>query len=105
MDLSRFNVFDLPLAILLVGAILVLWGRRGRRVDDHPVCRRCKFDLTGRAADSNRCPECGGDLSRPRAIASGNRQARIGIVVFALILMAGSSAWFAHWGWSAFKVR
>lgn len=57
-----------------IGAVLFLLALRGRRVDDHPLCGECDFDLTGRPAASKRCPECGADLTRPTAIVLGHRQ-------------------------------
>jgi hypothetical protein len=51
-------------------------GLRGRRVDDHPLCRRCGFDLTGRPDESTRCAECGADLARRRAVRAGHRERR-----------------------------
>ena len=47
-------------AAVVVGAVLIALGRRGRRTDDHRVCRRCRRDLHG--IDSARCPECGSEL-------------------------------------------
>ncbi len=32
----------------IVGAVLVWAGWRGRRIDDHPWCRRRRFDLRER---------------------------------------------------------
>jgi hypothetical protein len=59
-----------------LGIALVVLGWRGRRVDDHPVCRRCRFDLFGAPADQRACPECGGDVTAPRAKRIGNRERR-----------------------------
>jgi cytochrome c-type biogenesis protein CcmH/NrfF len=42
----------LPLLLLLLGVLLVVRGMRGRAVDDHPICRRCGFDLFGRPEGS-----------------------------------------------------
>ena len=44
-------------AALAAGIVGIALGRRGRRADDHRVCRRCRRDLHG--TDSPRCPECG----------------------------------------------
>lgn len=57
-----------------VGTVLFLLAMRGRRVDDHPLCAECDFDLTGRPAASRRCPQCEADLSRPLAIVVGHRR-------------------------------
>ncbi len=74
---------------------LIIWSFRGRRVCDHPYCRRCGFDLFGRPATSPRCSECGAELDRPKAIRAGRRERRrwplaVGLAVF--VLMAG------YWG-------
>lgn len=66
---------------LALGIMLAWWGRRGKIIDDHPVCRKCRFDLVGRPPGSDRCPECGADLSGKRAIAIGNRKPRQSAVV------------------------
>ncbi|WP_432798625.1 hypothetical protein [Poriferisphaera sp. WC338] len=55
---------------IMVGLVLWLWGWRGKRLDDHPVCGRCGFDLVGMKADmrevsnraGQRCTECGAAL-------------------------------------------
>src|SRR5262245_35278626 len=63
------------LAILIAIALLAI-ALRGRRIDDHPLCRKCKFDLTGKPDTSTRCPECGADLTRPHATRVGHRKIR-----------------------------
>ena len=58
---------------LVLGPYLILTGWRGRRIDRHPVCRRCRFDLSGSpdaVEAKSPCPECG-TLGWPRI---GNRQ-------------------------------
>jgi predicted RNA-binding Zn-ribbon protein involved in translation (DUF1610 family) len=75
--------------LLTVGLVLLVRGLIGRRTDDHPYCRACGFDLTGRAADSTRCPECGRDVTQASAIRHGHRQRRGGLIaggVAALLL-------------------
>jgi hypothetical protein len=49
-------------------------ARRGRVVDDHPLCRRCGFDLFGTPHTTDRCNECGRDLRAPGAIRIGHRK-------------------------------
>jgi hypothetical protein len=63
-------------AVAVAGGGLLLLGLRGRRVGDHPFCRRCGFDLFGRPEGSMTCPECGADLARARATVIGTRQRR-----------------------------
>ena len=65
----------LAAAVFLIGLALTLAGLRGRRTDDHPLCRRCGFDLTGNP-DAAVCGECGADLARPGAIRVGHRARR-----------------------------
>lgn len=71
----------IPSLLLLASLVALLFGLRGRRIDDHPLCRRCGFDLTGKPATSSACPECGMDLRRARAIRIGHR-ARRGKLLF-----------------------
>ena len=86
------------LTAVAVGLLAV--GLRGRRTDDHPVCRRCGYDLTGGPAD--RCPECGGDLSRRRAVRVGHRRRRPTLIAAALAL---SGVGVATHGWPAVERR
>jgi hypothetical protein len=58
---------------------VLLWAVRGRRVDDHPLCRRCGYDLSGAAVAGalSVCSECGADVSRGgRAVRVGHRRSR-----------------------------
>lgn len=74
--------------IFSLGLFLLLTALRGKRIDDHPWCRKCKFDLFGRSKDAdNSCPECGCDLSRPNAVRVGQRQKRRGMLAFGLVIL------------------
>jgi hypothetical protein len=73
---------------LLLGTFFLWLGLRGRRVDDHPICRKCGFDLFGRPEGSDLCAECGADLTRPRAIRDGRRARRRGLVAMGVLLLA-----------------
>jgi hypothetical protein len=82
---------------LLAGAVLLIVGLRGRRVDDHPICRKCGFDLFGKPQGSTICSECGADLTRPHAIANGRRVRRGGMLfaggaLLAILLAGGGGA-------------
>ncbi len=72
---------------LVVGVAVAIGGWRGRRVDDHRLCRRCGFDLTG-TPEAAVCNECGVDLSRRRAVTVGHRQRRRGLLTAGLALVA-----------------
>ncbi len=88
--------------ILLVGLGLLAVGIRGKLIDDHPYCRRCRFDLTGRWPEARACPECGAEL-RGSNVVHGRRQRRrrttivgsgfttIGVLCLALIAWAAIS--------------
>ena len=81
--------FGLALAVTLLAL-------RGRCVDDHPICRRCGFDLFGKSAESTVCSECGADLARREAVRVGRRRARgrvLSVAVPVLLLSAGWSGW------------
>ena len=54
--------------------LLLLLGLRGRRIDNHPLCRRCGFDLFGLPLRGRRCSECGADLGWSRAVRWGRRR-------------------------------
>lgn len=98
-------------ALALLGVPLVAVGWRGRRVGDHPHCRRCGFDLFGKPAESTRCGECGAELHLPRATVIGVRRRRPALVVAGLALalaaligagrpaydLARDPDWLARW--------
>ena len=88
-----------PAVAALASALLLAFALRGRRVDDHPICRRCGFDLFGRPRDSTVCSECGADLGRPRAIRVGRRERRHGIARVALPVLLLSVGWLGVAGW------
>jgi len=86
----------------LLGGVLLLWlGRRGRRVNHHPVCRKCGYDLFGLTAATAACPECGRSLTRKRATRSGQRVRQPRLIGFAVILLIVDSAWLGRSGWVA----
>lgn len=63
----------IPVASFLM-TLLGIWlfKRARRKVDDHPICRECGFDLFGLPESSVRCPECGSDLAQRDAVRMGN---------------------------------
>lgn len=64
------------LGAIALGLLLVLWGVRGKRLNDHPVCRQCRFDLSGMYPGERTCPECGAGLVRDKSVRIGQRRKR-----------------------------
>src|SRR5215207_8227474 len=75
------------LAIVGAGISFIRRARHGRPIDDHPICRRCGFDLIGLPQDVHRCSECGRDLREPRAIIQGRRVRQPGLMVLGALLV------------------
>lgn len=76
---------------IVIGIALLTFGLRGRRVNRHPSCRGCGFDLSGTLPDGVTCPECGAGLKRDSAVRIGQRRrmwsvASIGAVLILLPL-------------------
>ena len=78
-------LLSLLAAVGVVGLALITVGLRGRRVGDHPHCRRCGHDLFG--ADSGACPECGADVTRPNTRKTGQFERRRGPLIVGLALL------------------
>ena len=106
----------LAAAMLAIGLLLLILGLRGRRINDHPLCRRCGFDLIGlptnpgpkRAGHAHstepapsqpRCPECGADLSLRQRIRTGARRRRPLAVAFGLMLALAGLGVSSAVGW------
>src|SRR4051812_37949123 len=87
-------------AVFLLGGIfLLVFGVRGRRVDDHPVCRKCGFDLYGRPEESTRCSECGTDLRKRRTVRVGNRKKRRRVAGMGAAGVSLGILWLGSMGW------
>ena len=71
---------------LLLGVVILIVGRHGRKVDAHPVCRTCHYDLSGNPA-AEQCPECG---SSTEYVIHGNRKRQVDFIWTAYILLAAS---------------
>jgi hypothetical protein len=78
--------------LLMMGALALLAALRGRRIDDHPLCRHCRFDLVGIHGREPRCPECGSDLGGRRPVRWGNRRRRGKLFVTGAVLLAAGLA-------------
>ena len=110
MDVVQAVLLGAILATL-IGAFALAFGWRGRRVGDHPFCRRCGFDLFGQPDNAKVCPECGADLSLMRATIVGTRVRRpVAIAIGAVLLLIGlTPLGIAGWGtyqkvdWNQYK--
>jgi hypothetical protein len=77
-----FFVLGLLAVLMPVGVVLLVVGVVGRRVDDHPLCRGCGFDLVGTALGSAAlCPECGRSVGTGAGRRVGNRVRRRGMML------------------------
>lgn len=83
--------------LIVIGAWLLIRGAVGRRVNDHPICRGCGFDLVGlyeRTATGQvmKCPECGRELSGARGVRIGaRRRSGLAIAVGVVMLAVGAA--------------
>ncbi len=93
-----FAIFPLFLvAAMVIGIILIVRGIRGVPEFSEPHCRKCNYDV--RMLDWSReervCPECGSDLTQPKAVRFGNYRKRpkmiwsgAGLCALPLVLIA-----------------
>jgi hypothetical protein len=106
-----FTIVIFSCAVAVIGAAVAVRGWRGKRVGDHPHCRRCGFDLSGRAPDSRGCSECGADLNARNAVVYGAIQQRVGLALAgAMLLFLGlgnvtAVAWGMYQGLSLQKYK
>lgn len=80
--------FFLCLGVLAAGVLLMALAWRGRRINDHPTCGWCRFDLSGVLPAGVTCPECGAGLKRPGSVRDGARRRMplLGLLAGLLIL-------------------
>ena len=89
--------------VSLFGLLLLVLGVRGKRIDDHPLCRKCKYDLVGTAQLPTKCPECGSELSKNRATRIGNRKRKRVVLAIGLIIFTTSLTMTGLFGWAQAK--
>jgi hypothetical protein len=87
---STLTLTSAVVAVLSLLALAFAWY--GRRVDDHPLCRKCRFDLFALPETTTNCPECGRNIRAPRATRIGHRQARRPLLTAGLLLFVLSGA-------------
>lgn len=110
---AGLSVLPVLLACLLgaIGIVLLALGVRGRRLNDHPICSRCRYDLVGLNPTPALCPECSGELAHPRAVIDGARAKRRGLIALGAIMLllavggGGLLAWGAasRFNWNTIK--
>ena len=76
MTISTTGLFLLIIFPALLGILLFVLGWVGKRINNHPICRECHYDLIGADSASTRCPECGANIENEHAIYKGERRRR-----------------------------
>lgn len=76
----------------VVGSVALAIGLIGRRLDDHPTCRACGFDLVGRGATAADvlgapCSECGTPIASATDVRVGTRVRRRGALTAGMFLL------------------
>jgi len=87
--------------LLILGTALIARGLRGYAIDDHPLCRKCGFDLTGLPKDAFKCSECGADLLIHNAVRIGHRRRRSASLYSGIILLLLGLTIATAAGWAA----
>ncbi len=83
----------------ITGLFLFAFGFRGKRINEHPVCRACAFDLSDLYPAMATCPECGAGLQEPRAVRKGQRTWRKAPMAIGLLLLLVSGGIGGALGW------
>ncbi len=76
MTLTTIIILGIFLAALIAGIALLFLGIRGKLIDKHPRCIDCRYDLSGRWPDIDKCPECGRKLPSESSIWREHRRRR-----------------------------
>ncbi|MDX9911338.1 MAG: hypothetical protein RBS39_05865 [Phycisphaerales bacterium] len=82
-------VLGILASVFLLGVVVVCLAWRGRRINAHPVCGWCRFDLDGVYPGATTCPECGGGLLKAGKVRTGVRKRMpiVGLVGVAMVLL------------------
>ncbi|QQE13233.1 hypothetical protein JD969_07180 [Planctomycetota bacterium] len=95
LELLQAIAYMAVFVCILTGIVLILLSYRGMRLDNHPVCSKCKYDLQGSERPFTRCPECGTYLNKKRATKVGNRAKSPLLFSIGLILLLPASTFMA----------
>ena len=85
---------------VVLGVLTIVVGMRGR-LNEHPVCRKCGFDLFGTLPDRGTCPECGADLGNAGSVRVGERRRRPRVVAGGVLILGMGLAIGGAAGWGA----
>ena len=77
-----FGLVQFALPLFALGVVLLVVGLWGKHSGTEPRCKKCQYNLTGLTSD--RCPECGTELSG-RTIRTGLRYRRRKCAVMGLL--------------------
>lgn len=92
------------LLFLLAGMVLIILAKRGKRQGDNPFCAHCQYDLNGIVESAGSCPECGRDISNPRAVVRGRRQLRLGMLIIGSAIAFVAINWMSLVGYRAYHM-
>jgi hypothetical protein len=67
-------LLSISYALLFLSLFTLYLARRGHLIDSHPLCRKCRYDLSALPSDRSTCSECGADVSTPKSRIHGRRQ-------------------------------
>ncbi len=89
LDGSVSGLFAFVVVFAIGALFYVIWFRERVRWSD-PFCIKCRYDLRGRGPESMpSCPECGADLTRPRAVGYMQRGRRPWLIWVSVVMMIG----------------
>lgn len=82
----------LSITLIALGSLgLFIFGIRGIRAGSSPHCRSCGYDLAGIDSPTT-CPECGRDVSQPKAVRRGGlRRKPVLAGVCVIVLLSGAT--------------
>ncbi|QQE13175.1 hypothetical protein JD969_06855 [Planctomycetota bacterium] len=112
MDLIFWAYF--LVSCVVVGMLMWVIGWWGKKVDDHPVCRKCGYDLVGMKKDMREanqrigevCAECGAELGeKRRRVRVGNVKKRKWVMWLGVLLLMSGVGGIGVMGWGYWKMK